>query len=386
MNAITTPELARIVEAVRGGKEFLVSSHARPDGDAIGSSMAAAYALRALGKKARVVFKDPAPAPLAALPGVSDIELADRVDQKADAAIIMECGNLARTGVAGFERSMVINIDHHPGNDNYGQLNWFDASAAACGEMVYELIMALGVPLSKEMATHIYVAILTDTGSFHYSSISARTFGICRAALEAGVDPIQISRQVYDSNRLGRLKILGTMLNAMQVDPSGRIAVLYLDDEMLRAAGGTYDDTEGLINEPLTVKDIQAVILFKRTTGDEFRISMRSKGDVNVGVIARSYGGAATGMPPGAPCAEILRCCARGCSSRFRRRSRCEADGRWTAFSSSTSRQGPRLMTSWRTSVALSESRASATRAHSIPRRAACFRSSSAARRGSHSF
>jgi bifunctional oligoribonuclease and PAP phosphatase NrnA len=291
MNATTTPELSRIVEAIHAGKEFLISSHARPDGDAIGSSMAMAYALRALGKRARVVFKDPAPAPLAALPGVADIELTDRVDQVADAAIIMECGNLARTGVLGFERSMLINIDHHPGNDGFGQLNWFDASAAACGEMVYQLIVSLGVPLSVEIATHIYVAILTDTGSFHYSSISPQTFEICRAALDAGVDPVQISRQVYDSNRIGRLKLLGSMLSGMQVDQSGRIAVLYLDDDMLRDAGGTYDDTEGLINEPLTVKDIQAVVFFKRLTGDEFRMSLRSKGEVNIGVIAKSYGG-----------------------------------------------------------------------------------------------
>jgi phosphoesterase RecJ-like protein len=291
MSATTTPELARIVEAIRAGREFLVSSHARPDGDAVGSSMAMAYALRSLGKRARVVFKDPVPEPLAALPGVAEIELADRVDQAADAAIIMECGNLARTGVTGLERSMLINIDHHPGNDNFGQLNWFDASAAACGEMVYELIVALGVPLSIEIATHIYVTILTDTGSFHYSSISPRTFGICRAALEAGVDPVQISRQVYDSNRIGRLKLLGSMLSTMQIDQSGRIAVLYLDDDMLREAGGTYDDTEGLINEPLTVKDIQAVVFFKRIAADEFRISLRSKGEVNIGAVAKSHGG-----------------------------------------------------------------------------------------------
>lgn len=291
MNATTTPELTRIVEAVHAGKQFLISSHMRPDGDAIGSSMAMAYALRALGKGARVVFRDPAPEPLAAFPGVSGIELTDRVEGSVDGAIIMECGNLARTGVSGFERSTVINIDHHPGNDNYGQINWFDGSAAACGEMVYELIVALGVPLSPDIATHIYVAILTDTGSFHYSSISPRTFGICRAALEAGVDPVRISRQVYDSNRLGRLKLLGSMMSAMQVDQSGRIAVLYLDDDMLREAGGTYDDTEGLINEPLTVKDIQAVLFFKRTSGDEFRISLRSKGDVNIGAVAKSYGG-----------------------------------------------------------------------------------------------
>src|SRR4029079_17106477 len=121
-------------------------------------------------------------------------------------AIIMECGDLARTGVAGLDRSFVINIDHHPGNTAYGQINWFDSSAAACAEMVFDLVRALDVPLSTEIATHVYVAILTDTGSFHYSNISPRTFQICEQALEAGVDPVAVARQIYDSNSLGRLK------------------------------------------------------------------------------------------------------------------------------------------------------------------------------------
>lgn len=286
-----TPELARIVEVIRAGRTFLISSHVRPDGDAVGSSLAMAYALRALGKEARVVFKDPAPEQLQPFPGVKEIELTGCVVDKADAAIIMECGNLARTGVSGFDRSMVINIDHHPGNEGFGQINWFDESAAACGEMVHALIVALGVPLSIEIATHLYITILTDTGSFHYSNISVRTFEICGAAVEAGVDPVRVSRQVYDSSRIARLKLFGAMLSGMTIDPSGRIAVLYLDDEMLRQAGGTYDDTEGLINEPLTVKEIQAVIFFKRTAADEFRVSLRSKGDVNIGAVAKSYGG-----------------------------------------------------------------------------------------------
>src|SRR6185503_9425159 len=116
----------------------------------------------------------------------------------------MECGDLARTGVAGLERGFVINIDHHVGNTMYGAVNWFDASAAACGEMVFDLVQALGVRLSPEIAVHIYVAILTDTGSFHYSSISPRTFDISRQCMEAGVDPVSVARSVYDSNSLGR--------------------------------------------------------------------------------------------------------------------------------------------------------------------------------------
>jgi bifunctional oligoribonuclease and PAP phosphatase NrnA len=291
----TTPtELQRIVDAIRPRQRFVLSSHSRPDGDSIGSQLAAAYALRSLGKEVTVVNADPAPPPLMQFPGVPDIRIADRVSVPPGddaAAIIMECGDLARTGVAGLESFFLINIDHHPGNTEYGQLNWFDASASACGEMVYDLVRALGIRLTPEIATHIYLAILTDTGSFHYSNITPRTFDICGAALEAGVDPVLVARNVYDSNNMGRLKLFGSVLSAMQIDNSGRMAIVYLDHEMARAAGGTYEDTEGLINLPLTVKEIQAVVFFKQTEGDEYRVSMRSKGDIDIGSIAKEFGG-----------------------------------------------------------------------------------------------
>jgi phosphoesterase RecJ-like protein len=286
-----TPELQKIVEVIRAKRRFVISSHSRPDGDSIGSQLAAAFALRSLGKDAAVINADPAPSPLMQFPGVPEIRIADRVDGDFDAAIIMECGDLARTGVSGLDRFTVINIDHHPGNTSYGQLNWFDPTAAACGEMVFDLVRALNIPLTRDIATHIYLAILTDTGSFHYSSISPRTFEICRQTLEAGVDPVLVARNVYDSNNMGRLKLFGAVLSAMQIDQTGRIAIVYLDHEMARQAGGTYEDTEGLINLPLTVKEIQAVIFFKQSEGDEYRVSMRSKGEIDIGAIAKEFGG-----------------------------------------------------------------------------------------------
>jgi len=285
------PELQRIVDAIRIRQRFVLSSHARPDGDSIGSQLALAYALRALGKTESVVNRDPAPGPLMAFPGVADIVVADRVEEDFEAAIILECGDLDRTGVAGLDRSLLINIDHHPGNSGYGQLTWFDPHAAACGEMVFDLVRELSVPLTVEMATHVYLAILTDTGSFHYSNITPRTFEICRQTLEAGVDPVLVARNVYDSNNMGRLKLFGAVLSAMQIDPTGRIAIVYLDHEMARDAGGTYEDTEGLINLPLTVKEIEAVVFFKQVEGDEYRVSMRSKGEIDVGAVAKEFGG-----------------------------------------------------------------------------------------------
>jgi phosphoesterase RecJ-like protein len=129
----TTTETIRsqIVAELKRRQRFVITSHARPDGDAIGSSLAMAYALRQLGKDVRVVSKDPPPPPLLVFPGVADIEVTPRVDDPADAVIVMECGDLQRTGVAGLDAGFVVNIDHHPGNAMYGALNWFDLSAAA---------------------------------------------------------------------------------------------------------------------------------------------------------------------------------------------------------------------------------------------------------------
>jgi phosphoesterase RecJ-like protein len=162
-----TAARAAIAEEIRKRRRFVLSSHVRPDGDAIGSQLAMAYALRALGKEARVVNRDAPPAPMTVFPGVAAIEIAPQVGDPGDAVIVMECGSLDRTGVEGLDRGFVINIDHHLGNSMYGAINWFDGSAAACGEMVFDLIAELGVPLTPEIATHLYVAILTDTGSFH---------------------------------------------------------------------------------------------------------------------------------------------------------------------------------------------------------------------------
>jgi bifunctional oligoribonuclease and PAP phosphatase NrnA len=285
------PEIQAIVDAIHARQRFVLASHARPDGDAIGSQLAMAYALRALGKDVTVVNADPAPPPMMVFPGVPDIRIAAAVEGDFDAAIVMECGDLKRTGVSGLERFYVINIDHHQGNTAYGALNWFDPGAAACAELVFDLVSALGVPLTVEIATHIYLAILTDTGSFHFSSISPRTFDICRQLVEAGVDPVQVARAVFDSNSMGRLRLFAAVLSGMQVDPTGRIAVLYMDHEMARVAGSSYEETEGLINEPLTVKEVEAVVFFKQNDGDNYRISLRSKGDVDINAVAKMFGG-----------------------------------------------------------------------------------------------
>jgi phosphoesterase RecJ-like protein len=290
---MTSAEATReqVAAAIQQRQRFLVVSHARPDGDAIGSSLAMAFALRHLGKDVRVLSRDAPPPPFMVFPGVPEIEIVNAVDATNDAVIVMECGDVKRPGIDGIERGYVINVDHHPGNGLYGALNWLDMSAAACGEMVFDLVRELGVPLTYEIAVHVYIAILTDTGSFHYSNITPRTFDICRQCMDAGVTPSAVSRAIFDNNNLGRLKLFGAVLSRMRLDATSRIATLSVDQQLAHDCGGTYEDTEGLINLPLTVKEILAVVFFKEIGPGDWRVSMRSKGDIDINVIAKEFGG-----------------------------------------------------------------------------------------------
>ncbi len=157
----------------------------------------------------------------------------------------MECSELSRTGVTGLDRSPVMNIDHHPGNTGYGAINWVDESAAACGEMAFTLIEALGAPLTKDVATHVYLAVLTDTGSFHFSHLTPRTYEIARRCVEAGADPQWIARTHYDSNSLARVRIFGAVMNGMVIVDEGRVALLSITRQTMTDLAGTNDDLEG---------------------------------------------------------------------------------------------------------------------------------------------
>ena len=283
--------LGQIRQAILERSRFLLTSHARPDGDSIGSQVAMAAALRHLGKSVRLVNRDAPPAAFLDLPGVAAIEVADRVEGAFDALIVMECSDVKRPGVAGLERYYTINIDHHPGNAMYGALNWFDGGAAACGEQVADVVDALGVPWSREIGTALYLAILTDTGSFRHSHITARTFEVCRRATEAGVDAAALARVVYEQSSVGKLKLIGALLDGMHVTANGRLAMLALDDALLARTGAVADDTDGLINMPLMASTIRAVALVRAEADGQVRVSLRSKGAVDVRMVAAQFGG-----------------------------------------------------------------------------------------------
>lgn len=283
-------EIGPVAAALAKGSSFVLSSHARPDGDSVGSQLALTHALRALGKTVRIVNHDSPPAYLHTLPGVTDIEVAETVAGRFDAAVVLECGTLDRTEVAGLDRQPVINIDHHAGNAMYGALNWFDPSAAACAEMVYDLIAALGVAMTPAIGAALYAGILTDTGSFRHANITSRTFAACRSVAASGVDVAALAAAIYQNSSLGKLRLTGRLLHEMRLEGDGRVAVLHVDEALLHDTGCPPDDMEGVINLPLTARDVEAVIMIKTLDGVT-RASLRSKGLVDVRAVAATFGG-----------------------------------------------------------------------------------------------
>jgi phosphoesterase RecJ-like protein len=282
---------AHVAATLLHHSSFVLTSHARPDGDAIGSALALALALESLGKRTTVVLHDPVPIPYRPLPAIDRIVIADRHAGDEPVAIILECSDPSRPEIAGLERPVVVNVDHHVGNGLYGTVNWFDASAAACGELVADIIDALGVTWTPEIAAHLYLAIATDTGSFRYGPISPRTFATCARIAATGVNTALLSRQIFDSFSVGRVRLTGALLNAMTLHHSNRFAVLSLDDALLAACGATVDDSEGLVNLPLGAQEVVSSALIKHQSADRYRVSLRSKGAVDVRSVAGRWNG-----------------------------------------------------------------------------------------------
>jgi phosphoesterase RecJ-like protein len=282
---------SEIAATLKARQRFILASHARPDGDAVGSQLSLGLALRSLGKDVRLVCRDHAPGPYRDFPGVDGIEITTHVDGPADAVVLLECSDLTRPGIQGFEPYFVVNIDHHLGNAMYGDANWFDGGAAACAEMVADIIDALGVLWTQDIASHLFLGIATDTGSFRHGPISARTFEACRRVALTGLDPAALSRRIFDSFGIGRVKLMGTMLSQMELLHHGRLGILQFDDALLEHCGATIDDTEGLVNLPLGAREVSAVALFKRQADGSTRVSLRSKDDVDVRSVAGLWGG-----------------------------------------------------------------------------------------------
>ncbi len=282
--------LSPVVEFITQHQRFAITSHSRPDGDSLGSSLALGQVLRALGKQARIVHVDPPPATYRFLPGAQQIRVHSRLKGDFEAVFVLECNRPARTGLAGVEHYYLINIDHHADAGDYGEINWIDPSAGALGEMIYLLALALEVPVSAAMATNLFVAVSTDTGSFQFPNTTARTFEVSSRLVALGADPAVIAQRVYLSQPLSKFRLLGKVLETLELHRSGQIASITLDQAMLEATGARADETEGIVTHALSIDGVRLVAFFREAT-DRTRVSLRSKGALDVCSVAKLFGG-----------------------------------------------------------------------------------------------
>ncbi|MDA2934771.1 bifunctional oligoribonuclease/PAP phosphatase NrnA [Acidobacteria bacterium AH-259-D05] len=283
--------MEEIVRFIREHERFVVTSHARPDGDSIGSALALALVLEKVGKSADVIGADPHPRSFLFLPEIDKIHITDRVQGQYEGLFILECNDLKRPALQGLDQYFVINIDHHPNTEPFGDLNWVDSSAAAVGEMVYHLLQVLEVQLTPEIATNLYVAIFTDTGSFQYSNTSAKIFSIVADLVHHGVSPSAVAQSIHMSQPHERIKLLGMLLNTLKIHPSKKIASITLTREILKETGAAADDTEGMVNYPLSIKGVELAAFFRQEGEHSFRVSLRSKSRHDVSAVAQHFGG-----------------------------------------------------------------------------------------------
>ncbi len=281
--------IADILKVIRDGERFLVCSHAGPDGDAVGSMLALGMLLEKMGKRADLVSADRVQALYRTLPGAEDIRTALRVQGLYDAAILLECDGVERTRLQGLGKFLLINIDHHATGQEFAHINWIDRHAACVGEMVYRLFLTAGIEVTPEAATCIYTTVLTDTGGFIYGGTRASTFGLAHDLTLAGADPIRIAQQVYFSTSVTKLLLVGAALRNLHRE--GRLAWLWITHEDMLRSCAIEEDCEGIANYALSIAEVEAAVFMRELAGNRIRVSLRSKGRINVAEIAKRLEG-----------------------------------------------------------------------------------------------
>lgn len=283
--------LSQVVDLIEHKSRFAITSHARPDGDSLGSSLGLYWLLRALGKSVDVLMRDPAPLAYRKLPGANCITVTPQIEKNYDAVFVIECSGVDRPALGRLDEQFVVNIDHHSTTAHFGAINWIDSTASAVGEMIYNLCKAVGVRVTKEIAECVYTALITDTGSFHYSNTSERTFKVASELVRAGVKPAKIAQSVFNSHEWSKLDLLSQVLATAKRDETGTVAWMLQTSEMLGRAEASDKDSENFVNYPMSVGAVETVAFFKECAPSFYRISLRSKGDVNVARVAEQFGG-----------------------------------------------------------------------------------------------
>ena len=286
----TTP-LDLIAAKIAASRRLAITSHLRPDGDSLCTSLALAFAAEEMGKAADIFNPDRTPVPFNAFPDAARIRIGQIPAGVYDAIILLECADVSRSGHVHLDRYFKINIDHHYSNDRYADINWVDPEASAVGEMGLELCRRLPLRLTPRIAGHLYCAIVSDTGSFQFSNTTAKCFAACHALLEAGADPIRTSEALFHNNPPEKIKLLGRVLSTLELNRDGSIALIHLFKKDLQSLNLAEIDTEDITTLARSIKGVNVVLFFKEMETDVFRVSIRSKGTSHAAAIAERFNG-----------------------------------------------------------------------------------------------
>jgi len=283
-----------IIEAINKYSKFLITAHINLEGDSLGSQLAAKQLLDSLGKVSVIVDNDPVPEHYKFLPAAGAIS--NSIDKSLDfeAALILDCPTMKRIGHVRdliTKDKFVINIDHHISNEKFGHVNWVEPNASSAGEMMYKLFKGMNVGLTKETALSLYIAILTDTGSFNYDNTSSVTHEIAGELLGYGFDPARVSEDVYERKSVGDIKFLGLVLSTLKLNKSQDVAYLEVTKSMMGDTGSEAAKSEGFVNYARSINNVKVAVIFREEAGGRINVSFRSKGEVDVNKIASAFGG-----------------------------------------------------------------------------------------------
>ena len=294
----------RIGEVIEKHQSFALLSHVRPDGDAIGSQLALGFSLLAMGKSVRMINEDGLPDNLAFLAGSERIESPPSEPIDVEVAIALDTATKPRLGEAALHAvsaaGLWLNIDHHISNPGYGDINCIDATSPATGQILYDLITRLGMPMPAETRDAIYVAVSTDTGSFQYPSTTAKTYEMAADLIRRGLDVGTINSKTYDDHPYRRLELMRALLNTLERTPDGIVAHWELREKTRIDLALRPEDSEGLIDVIRAIRGVQLAAFFEELPDGKVRVSMRSKDKrLDVCQIAMEFGGGGHALAAG---------------------------------------------------------------------------------------
>lgn len=291
-------------DIIKKSESIMICGHVMPDGDSVGSTVAMGLALKMMGKKVTVISTDTIPKSYGFLPGVKDVGGLKDFPKACDLAIVLDCTDLYRGGdeLAALVKNVpiIVNIDHHVSNNNFGHYNYIDPAAAAAGQLVYRLIKDLGLNVTADIAMNLYTAIVMDTGSFRYENTTADTHKIAAELISTGIKVAQINENLFENKEVITLKLLGRALAGIRRSPCGRVAWISVPFSVMEEMGARDEHADGIVNYPRTAEGVEIGLLFREIEPGKIKVGFRSKETADVNKLAANFGGG--GHPRAAGC------------------------------------------------------------------------------------